>query len=31
MTNISSRGPVFLKMCGSNVKIGEISLMRPAP
>ena len=31
MKNISSRGPVFLKMCGSNVKIGEISLMRPAP
>ena len=31
MTNISSGGPVFLKMCGSNVKIGEISLMRPVP
>ena len=31
MKNISSRGPVFLKMCGSNVKIGEISLMRRAP
>ena len=31
MKNISSRGPVFLKMSGSNVKIGEISLMRPAP
>ncbi|MBO11023.1 MAG: hypothetical protein CMJ68_09685 [Planctomycetaceae bacterium] len=29
MTNISSAGPIFLKMSGGNVKIGEISLMRP--
>ena len=29
MTNISSAGPVFLKMSGGNVKLGEISLMRP--
>ncbi len=31
MTDISSRGPVFLKMSGDNVKLGEISLMRPVP
>lgn len=29
MTDISSRGPVFLKICGGNVKLDEISLMRP--
>ena len=29
MTDISSRGPMFLKICGGNVKLDEISLMRP--
>jgi hypothetical protein len=29
MTDISSRGPAFFKMSGDNVKLGEISLMRP--
>jgi hypothetical protein len=31
MTNIASKGPVFLKLSGSNVKVNEISLMRPVP
>lgn len=31
MTDISFRGPVFLKMSGDNVKLDEISLMRPVP
>ncbi len=29
MTKISSQGPVFLKICGRNVALDEISLSRP--
>ena len=31
MTDISSRGPVFLKLSGSNVRLKDVSLMRPVP
>ena len=30
VTKIASKGPVFLKMCGTNIKVHDISLMRPA-
>ena len=29
MANITSKGPIFLKLSGTNIKVGEISLMRP--
>ena len=31
MKNIASAGPVYFKLGGQNVKVGEISLLRPVP